>query len=94
MSLIDRAWHWQHVIEHRIRLLPELKLSSYFQFLFLVFFLVGVMLFVYLWFVPVYKMGLRVNPFVDLDLYGDPLFYFGLGLVCFIGFLCARFSKK
>jgi hypothetical protein len=39
-------------------------------------------------------MGLRVNPFADLNWYGDPLFFFGLGLVCFVGFLCARFGKK
>jgi hypothetical protein len=95
MSLVGRARVLQYRLEHRIHLLPVLSMKSYFQFLFLVFFIVGVMLFLWLLLVPVSYDGItQVNVFAKLKWYDDPLFYFGLGLVCFVMFLYARFSKK
>lgn len=95
MNLVDSARVLQHRIEHRLHLLPVMRMSTFFQFLFLVFFIVGILLFLYLLLVPVsYDGVVRVNVFATLKWYDDPLFYFGLGLVCFVMFLYARFDKK
>jgi len=73
MSIIDSAWELQYRIEDRISKLPELSLSTYLQFISIVFIICGLGMFMYC-------MLSNVNPF-ELQVLSSPIFYLVEGFV-------------
>lgn len=82
MSLMDRIWKYQHRIDSWRSSLPVLSQRGYFQFLSIIFFIMGVLLFLYC-----FVKG--INPLLQQDL-SSPLLYLGLGLLCSLCFLLSH----
>ena len=76
-GMINKAWKLQYRIEKRIRKIKPLSNEEYFFFLTFIFFITGILMFVY-------SIMFGVN-IVDLHLYSSPLFYLLIGFCCLIG---------
>jgi len=83
MGIINRAWALQHRIEKRIATLPSLSIATYFQFVAMVCFIMGIGMFVYCF---LFDVNILI-----VVIYHNPLFYLCLGFTAFMFFLLEKF---
>jgi len=82
-NFMDRAWDMQHNIENKLsNFTSKITAKDYFLFLTMVFFICGVMLFIY-----VFIMGYNI---ILLQTMSNPLFYLVMGFICMVFFLLAK----
>ena len=81
-SVIDKARDLQYRIEARLKKIKPLTVKEYFSFLTFIFFITGILMFVYA-IVLGYNLG-------EMHLYSDPLFYLILGFGSLVGTIASK----
>lgn len=82
MGFISRAWQVQEQIESQIASWPKLTLSTYLQFISMIFFIAGFGMFFY--------CILTKTDIIEVIHFHNPLFYLIMGFISFCFFLIER----